>query len=66
MSRALRHDTAYALAIHLVSIFEPLLREEEKCDAFRECYDAALAALEAFEIQTERERTRLHPVPSKN
>lgn len=53
------HDTAFALAMHLVSVFEPLLRPEERRQAFWECYEAAKAGLEAFCIQTDRELIRL-------
>jgi hypothetical protein len=59
------HDTAYALALHLLRVFEPLLREEEKRDAFTECYEAAKAGIEAFCIQADREAVRLCR-PSKN
>jgi hypothetical protein len=59
------HDTSFALGMHLVSVFGPLLREEEKKAAFDECYEAAKAALEAFVILQERKHQRLYPM-SKN
>jgi hypothetical protein len=58
-SQRLIHDTAYALACHICSVFENLLRPEERRDAFSECYDAAKAALEAFCIHQAREDKRL-------
>jgi hypothetical protein len=52
--------------MHLVSVFEPLLRHEEKQDAFNECYAAAKAGLECFVLLYERQRRRPYPLPSKN
>jgi len=66
MGSRLIHDTAYALALHLVHVFEPLMRDEEKRDAFSECYEAAKAGIEAFCIQSKREMVRLCKKPSTN
>ncbi len=50
------HDHAFAIAMHLLSVFSSLLREEERRDAFEECYDAAKAGLECYELMSKRKR----------
>ncbi len=50
----LQHDSAYAIATHVLTVFENLLRDEEKRDAFCEVYDAAMAWLEAYELLADR------------
>ncbi len=66
MSQYLRHDAAYVLSLHILQVFAPLLRDEEKRDAFDEVYEASKAAFEAFDIQSERERMRRCARVSKN
>lgn len=58
------HDHAWAISEHCLSIFEPLLREEEKGDARRELYEAIKQGLVIYDLMRERELARLRP--SKN
>ncbi len=51
---------AYAIALHVVSVFEPMFaREEERSEAFRECFNAVKAGLETYEMLMERMQTRI-------
>jgi hypothetical protein len=59
MTPRMIHDHAYAIAMHLVSVFESLLRDDERRDAFDECYNAAKAGLECYELMANRTRKRL-------
>lgn len=54
----LRHDVAWATTLHIVEVFA---QEEEQTDEFQEVYIRVVAALEAYEIQREREQRRMHP-----
>jgi hypothetical protein len=49
MPSELRHDTARALAHHIVELFQGCLREEELADAFHEVYLQTMAALEVYD-----------------
>jgi hypothetical protein len=49
------HDAAVVVAWKVVELFEGVLREEERRDAFDECYLVARAGLEAF-LQKSGER----------
>jgi len=62
MKRDLRHDPAWVGALHILSIFKPLLREEEKSDAFLEVYRVMKATLESHDrISSRAWRKRLEP-----
>ncbi len=60
----LRHDAAWAAAQVLTEIVAPALRPEEHRECVSEFYRVVLAALEAYEQQSQREALRLKP--SKN
>jgi hypothetical protein len=61
MNNRLIHDSAYAAAVSLLQSFSPCLREEEHKDAFDVAYETVKAAIEAYEIQTNRLEERLRP-----
>jgi hypothetical protein len=63
-SESLKHDTAWATAVSILEVFEPLLREEEQQEAFAEVYQRVKAGLECFEIEADRMQRRM--VPGKN
>jgi hypothetical protein len=58
----IRHDVAFAASLHILELFAPLLREEEKQDAFDEAFAIIKAALESYELQTTRMQQRLKPL----
>lgn len=60
-SESLKHDTAWATAVSILEVFEPLLREEEQREAFAEVYQRVKAGLECFEIEMDRRDARLKP-----
>ncbi len=64
-NQRLEHDTAADLATDLVTVFQNVLRDEEKRDAWQECYQAARAALSKFCLLSEQEWRRLHPLHSR-
>jgi hypothetical protein len=55
------HDVCWATAQHIVEVFAPLLREEERKDAFLEVYERVKAGLEAYCLQDDRMQHRLKP-----
>ncbi len=57
----LRHDTAWATARALLEIIVPALRPEEHQDAFDEFYKICLSALVSYDVQAQREETRIKP-----
>jgi hypothetical protein len=59
--RSDQHDTAWACALAILDVFAPLLREEEKRDAFGEIYRRVLAAIEAYDTLFDRRLRRLKP-----
>ena len=59
MSQRLKHDVAWALAQNSLEMIGNCLREEEHSDAFAAFYEAALAALIAYDVQKNREQERL-------
>jgi hypothetical protein len=63
-SERLIDDVAFATSKHVLEIFSRCIREEEHGDAFVEIYVRVRAAIECFEIQSNRMSARLHP--SKN
>ena len=60
-SDSLIHDVAWATALHIVEIFAPCLRDEEKHDAFSEVYAAVKAGLACFRLKENRRQNRLRP-----
>lgn len=59
---ALQHDTAAAIAASVVDVFAPLLREEEKKEAFQEVYLRVKAGLAEYERKADRIAKRLKPL----
>jgi len=66
MNQRLCHDFAHGLAIEIVGVFENLLREEEKLDAYSTIYDICKVAIERHDAACEHQRRRLNPIPSEN
>lgn len=64
-SRHLKHDTAFACATALLDMVRPALLPAEQKDFHEEAYRIALAALEAYDQQVQREAARLRK-PSRN
>jgi hypothetical protein len=61
MTERLRHDVARVLSQHILEVFAPLLREEEKACAFAEVYARTKAALECYDCQIDRTQQRFKP-----
>lgn len=61
MDAELQHDAAVAMAVALVEIIAPCLREEEHRDAFEEFYRVCHAGIEAYVAQTDRKGRQLLP-----
>ena len=57
---SLKHDVAWTITQHVLEVFAPLLREEEKHEAFAEIFARVQAGIECLEIQSERMRQRLN------
>jgi len=64
MNQRLCHDAAFAMATAILEVVENCIRPEERRDALNEFYRVCMAGIEAYQIQAERMRQRLHP--SKN
>jgi len=60
-NEALIHDVSRAAATSILEIFGYMLREEEEPDAYGEIYVRVVAALEAFQIQSQRMVERMQP-----
>ena len=60
-SQSLSHDAARVIAASILEVFEPLLRDEEKRDAFAEVYERAKAGIESYDILKNRQEMRLKP-----
>ena len=58
----IRHDVAWATALEILEVFLPLLREEERRDAFGEIYDIVKAALHAYDKEHTGLLHRLRPL----
>ncbi|MFO0808978.1 MAG: MT-A70 family methyltransferase [Gemmataceae bacterium] len=61
MYERLKHDAAHRAAIEILGVFAPLLREEERQDAYREVMPIVTDALARFEESLARERARPRP-----
>ena len=60
-SESRRHDYAWAAAVSIIEMFEPLLREEEQREAFAEIYQRIKACLECHDLHAEWMQQRLKP-----
>jgi hypothetical protein len=60
-SESKRHDVAWEGAKDIVDVFAPLLREEERRDAFTEVYTRIRALLAAYDRQAEWLLHRMNP-----
>ncbi len=60
-SARLQHDCAMAMARALIELFGPVLRDEEKSDAFQEMYRVCKSGIESYVIQRNRELARMNP-----
>jgi hypothetical protein len=58
-SASLLHDEGWKLTASVIEVFAPLLREEEKAEAFREVYERVRRGLEKYEERASRRRRRL-------
>jgi hypothetical protein len=56
-----KHDVAWEGAKDIVDVFAPLLREEEKHDAFAEVYTRLRALLAAYDRQADWLLRRMNP-----
>jgi hypothetical protein len=57
-----KHDVAWTAALEILAVFLPLLREEERRDAFGEIYDRVKAALHAYDRENKSLLHRLRPM----
>ena len=57
-----KHDVAWTAALEILRVFLPLLREEERRDAFDEIYDRVKAALHAYDKENKSLLHRLRPL----
>jgi hypothetical protein len=62
MNQRLCHDVAFATAMHILDVFAPLLRDEEKRDAFNEIFERVKAGLEAYDHEVKSLLHRLRPL----
>ena len=60
-SARLQHDCAVAMATALIDLIGPVLRDEEKNDAFWEMVHVCKTGIESYVIQHSRELARLNP-----
>jgi hypothetical protein len=61
MNPRIAHDVCWATAQRIVELFAPLLREEERKDAFLEVYEQVKAGLDAYCLQIDHMTKRLKP-----
>ena len=57
-----KHDVAWATALEILQVFLPLLREEERRDAFGEIYERVKVALHAYDQENKSLLHRLRPL----
>ena len=57
-----KHDVAWATALEILQVFLPLLREDERRDAFDEIYQRIKAALHAYDQEHKSLLHRLAPL----
>jgi hypothetical protein len=58
----IRHDIAWATALHILEVFSPLLRDEEKRDAFNEVFTRVKAGLLSYDHEVKSLLHRLKPL----
>lgn len=63
-SESLKHDVAWATAASALEVFAPLLREEEKREAFEQLYERIKAGIAYYQMKHDRMLSRIKP--SKN
>jgi hypothetical protein len=61
---SLIHDAAFHAAHSVLEVFSPVLRDDEKRDAFQEVYERVKAAVEWYELRAGRREERLNPSPN--
>ncbi len=61
VNHRLVHDAAFAMALAILDVVSPLLREEERKDAFDEFFRVCQAGIEAYGIQANRMSERMRP-----
>lgn len=59
MKPRIAHDAAHRAAVEIINVFAPLLREEERRDAYEEVMPILLSAIENYERQAARTAERL-------
>lgn len=59
--QSLQHDHAHALAVAILQMVTPCLREEEQREAFEMFYEAAKASFEHYEMMADRRMKRIKP-----
>ena len=58
----IKHDVAWATTLQILEVFLPLLREEERRDAFGEIYSRVKEALHAYDQENKSLLHRLRPL----
>ena len=66
MQDRLRHDFCHALALRIVEVFRPLLRDEEAREAYAEVYEIARQESEKNDHARSRQQARLRPMEETN
>jgi hypothetical protein len=61
----IRHDVAWRVSVDIVEVFSPLLRDEERRDAFEEVYERVKAGLLAYDQETNDHFRRLSPLSTR-
>jgi hypothetical protein len=56
----LRHDVAWVASIHIMAVFEDLVREDEHKDAMNEIYSRVKAALVSYDTHRQRMEKRVN------
>jgi hypothetical protein len=62
MNARIAHDVAFMTALDILEIFSPLLRDEEKRDAFNEVFARVKAGLESYDHEVKSLLHRLRPL----
>ncbi len=61
MKNTLVDDAAYVMAVTILEVVGPCLRDEERNDALQEFFHIAQTGLESFLIQRSREAAKWNP-----
>lgn len=62
MNQRVKHDVALVTGHHCVELVSNVLDCEQKKQALQGFYEIILAALEAYDLQSDRMRRRLRPL----